>query len=162
MGLWHKKLAAPLLQMTLLFTQVLDCLWCYIITCWNLCNDALHDNHNMSLATAVLISKIWQIFETVWMEPTLQMVTSSQTPYQILQHPIKSMWHWVTHSQCPACMEIMLLLLTNRPHSTHMISTDFPSEACGKQSETTIVDPIHSILMCVSFGLLSYPLVITH
>jgi len=78
--------------------QVTDCIWQYILTCWQIQNVALHSESGITHESRILTTQVVQIYKQIQAKPELQDLAPQQMPEQILQYPIKHIRNWATQS----------------------------------------------------------------
>jgi len=80
---------------TLFYSQIIVCIWKYILTSWTMCNAALHPEHPTQQTIQSLAPQVHHLFTKISEDPELQQYKPRSTPDQILQWPIRTIWNFL-------------------------------------------------------------------
>jgi len=88
------------------YAKATGLVWHYIMECWQLQNQALHNPQEIPLRAQVLAAQVHQIIEAIRSHPELEHILLAQPAESILQRPIRKLQQWVQciHTQFNNCL----------------------------------------------------------
>jgi len=75
---------------TIFYSQIIVCVWKYILTSWSVHNTALHPANPTQQTRQSLAPQVHHLFKLIDTDPALQEYEARSTPEQILQWPIRT------------------------------------------------------------------------
>jgi len=80
---------------TIFYSQIIVCIWKYILTSWTVCNEALHPEHPNAQTVQSLVPQVHHLFALIEADPELHQFEPRSTPEQILQWPIRTIRNFI-------------------------------------------------------------------
>jgi len=80
---------------TIFYSQIIVCIWKYILASWTVRNAALHPEHPTQQTIQSLAPQVHHLFTIISEDPELQQYEPSSTPAQILQWPIRTIQNFL-------------------------------------------------------------------
>jgi len=81
---------------TIFYSQVIACIWKYILHAWSTCNNALHPDCPTQQTIQSLAPQVHHLFSVIGNDPALQEYKPRSTPEQILQWPIRTIQNFLS------------------------------------------------------------------